>query len=204
MELIPATEADSKWLMVVLHGLGDSMEGFRWLPSALDNPRLNTLLVNAPDGYLGGFSWYDIAAPAAGVERSRGLLFDLLDRQRADGFAPEQTFLFGFSQGCLMTVEIGLRYPHRLAGLIGISGYAHEPGNLVDEQSPVAAEQSFLITHGTADPLLPLAQTRAQMEQLQAGGIRMQWEVFEKAHTIQGEAEVAVIQKFVEGRMNPS
>ena len=202
--MIPATEADSKWLMVVLHGLGDSMEGFRWLPSALDNPRLNTLLVNAPDGYLGGFSWYDIAAPAAGVECSRGLLFDLLDRQRADGFAPEQTFLFGFSQGCLMTVEIGLRYPHRLAGLIGISGYAHEPGNLADEQSPVAAEQSFLITHGTADPLLPLAQTRAQMEQLQAGGIRMQWEVFEKAHTIQGDAEVAVIQKFVEGRMNPS
>ncbi len=202
--MIPATEADSKWLMVVLHGLGDSMEGFRWLPSALDNPRLNTLLVNAPDGYLGGFSWYDIAAPAAGVERSRRLLFDLLDRQRADGFAPEQTFLFGFSQGCLMTVEIGLRYPHRLAGLIGISGYAHEPGSLVDEQSPVAAEQSFLITHGTADPLLPLARTRAQMEQLQAGGIRMQWEVFEKAHTIQGEAEVTVIRKFVEGRMNRS
>ena len=138
------------------------------------------------------------------MERSRRLLFDLLDRQRADGFAPEQTFLFGFSQGCLMTVEIGLRYPHRLAGLIGISGYAHEPGSLVDEQSPVAAEQSFLITHGTADPLLPLARTRAQMEQLQAGGIRMQWEVFEKAHTIQGEAEVTVIRKFVEGRMNRS
>ena len=112
-ELIPATEADSKWLMVVLHGLGDSMEGFRWLPRALDNPRLNTLLVNAPDGYLGGFSWYDIAAPADGVERSRGLLFDLLDRQRAAGFATEQPILFGFSQGCLMTVEIGLRYPHR-------------------------------------------------------------------------------------------
>ncbi|GIT12625.1 MAG: hypothetical protein CM1200mP34_0310 [Verrucomicrobiales bacterium] len=44
-ELIPAAEADSKWLMVVLHGLGDSMDGFRWLPRALDNPRLNLLLV---------------------------------------------------------------------------------------------------------------------------------------------------------------
>ncbi|GIT12624.1 MAG: hypothetical protein CM1200mP34_0300 [Verrucomicrobiales bacterium] len=66
-----------------------------------------------------------------------------------------QTFLFGFSQGCLMTLEIGLRYPHHLAGLIGISGYAHDPGKLVAEQSPVAAEQSFLITHGTTDPLLP-------------------------------------------------
>jgi len=203
-ELIPATETSSGCLMVVLHGLGDSMEGFRWLPHALDNSRLNLLLVNAPDDYLTGFSWYDIAAPAAGVERSRDLLFGLLDRQRADGFATEQTFLFGLSQGCLMTLEIGLRYPHRLAGLVGISGYAHEPGNLVAEQSPVAAEQSFLITHGTADPLLPLAQTQAQMEQLKAGGIRMQWEVFEKAHTIQGEAELEVVRKFVGDRMPAS
>ena len=31
-ELIPAADKDSKWLMVVLHGLGDSMEGYRWLP----------------------------------------------------------------------------------------------------------------------------------------------------------------------------
>ncbi len=203
-ELIPATEADSKWLMVVLHGLGDSMEGFRWLPRMLSNPKLNTLLVNAPDDYYGGFSWYDIYNNTApGVERSRDLLFDLLDQQRADGFASEQTFLFGFSQGCLMTLEVGLRCPYTFAGLIGISGYAHEPDKLVAEQSPVAAEQSFLITHGTADPLLPLAQTKTQMEQLQAGGIRMQWEVFEKEHTIQGEAEVAVIRKFVEDRMPP-
>jgi len=201
-ELIPAAEADSKWLMMVLHGLGDSMEGYRWLHRTLENPKLNTLLVNAPDDYYGGFSWYDIYNnTASGVERSRGLLFDLLDRQRADGFASGQTFLFGFSQGCLMTLEVGMRYSHRFAGLIGISGYAHEPEQLVAEQSPVAKEQSFLITHGTADPLLPFAKTKAQMEQLQTGGIRMQWEVFEKEHTIQGEAEVAVIRKFVEERM---
>jgi predicted esterase len=65
----------------------------------------------------------------------------------------------------------------------------------------MAKEQSFLITHGTADPLLPLARTKAQMEQLRASGIRMQWEVFEKEHTIQGEAEVAVIRTFVDERI---
>ena len=41
------------------------------------------------------------------------------------------------------------------------------------------------------------------MEQLQAGGIRMQREVFEKVHALQGEAELAVIRKFVEERMKP-
>ena len=66
--------------MVLLHGLGDSMEGYRWLPNALDVPWLNYLLVNAPDDYQGGFSWYDIYDnPDPGVKRSRALLEDLLD-----------------------------------------------------------------------------------------------------------------------------
>ncbi|MDG1832296.1 MAG: serine esterase, partial [Verrucomicrobiota bacterium] len=101
-ELIPAAEADSKWLMVMLHGLGDSMEGYRWLPEAMGLSWLNYLLVNAPDDYHGGFSWYDIHEnPSPGVERSRAALFELLDAQREAGFAAEQIFQFGFSQGCL-------------------------------------------------------------------------------------------------------
>ncbi|SVB50196.1 uncharacterized protein METZ01_LOCUS203050, partial [marine metagenome] len=100
-ELIPATESDSKWLMVVLHGLGDSMEGYRWLPKALDLPWLNYLLVNAPDDYHGGFSWYDIYEDSdPGVKRSRKAIWELLDNQREVRFPSKQTFLFGFSQGC--------------------------------------------------------------------------------------------------------
>ena len=37
-ELIPAADKESPWLMVVLHGLGDSMEGYRWLPTGLNVP----------------------------------------------------------------------------------------------------------------------------------------------------------------------
>ena len=86
------------------------MEGYRWLPNALDLPWLNYLLVNAPDDYQGGFSWYDIYDnPDPGVKRSRALLEDLLDGQREFGYPAEQTFLFGFSQGCLMTMEIAMR-----------------------------------------------------------------------------------------------
>ena len=46
--------------MVMLHGLGDSIEGYRWWPEALGLPWLNHLLVNAPDDYYGGYSWFDI------------------------------------------------------------------------------------------------------------------------------------------------
>src|SRR5947207_8955718 len=101
-EFIPASEKGSRRLMIMLHGLGDSMEGYRWVPEAIDFPWLNYLLVNAPDEYYGGYSWYDFAGDIApGVARSRKMLFEMLDGLRANGFPTEQTILGGFSQGCL-------------------------------------------------------------------------------------------------------
>ena len=196
-ELIPAAQKDSRRLMVVLHGLGDSMDGYRWLPEAMHLDALNYLLVNAPDEYYGGWSWYDLPGDAApGVQRSRKLLFELLDSLRERGFPTEQTLLFGFSQGCLMTLETGLRYPHRLAGLIGVSGYVHDPERLLREMPPVAAQQRVLLTHGTHDPLIPISRTRAQVQLLRGAGLQIEWREFAKEHTIAGEAELAVIRAF--------
>src|SRR4051812_43040653 len=184
-QLIHAAQRDSKRLMIVLHGLGDSMAGYSWVPQAIPFPWLNYLLVNAPDWYYGGFSWYDYAGDAAtGVRRSIKLLGGLLDQQRQLGFPTRQTILFGFSQGCLMTLETGLRYPHRFAALIGLSGYVLDAQGLLREASSVAKEQRVLVTHGRQDPLIPFADVKKQMEQLQAGGIPIEWHEFNKPHTI--------------------
>jgi phospholipase/carboxylesterase len=184
--------------MVVLHGLGDSMEGYRWLPQLMRLPWLNYLLVNAPDEYYGGFSWYDYAGnPEPGVRRSRQLLFESLDRQRDAGFPTESTFMFGFSQGCLMTIEMGLRYPHQFLGLIGISGYAFQPERLVKELSARATQQRFLLTHGTRDSLIAIAPVRSQIALLKSAGAQIEWHEFQKEHTIAGESELSVIREFV-------
>jgi phospholipase/carboxylesterase len=200
-DLLPAVSKDARPLLVVLHGLGDSMEGYRWLPSALNLPWLSYLFVNAPDAYYGGYSWYDYAGePHPGIVRSRQLLFQLLDSQREAGFPTEQTFLFGFSQGCLMSYEIALRYPRPLAGVIGISGYVHEPETLLAERAPAAAQQQILVTHGVYDPVIPFTAAREQANQLKAEGIHLEWHEFPKEHTLAGEAELAVIREFVKRR----
>jgi phospholipase/carboxylesterase len=196
-EFIPA-QKESRRLLVCLHGLGDSAAGWRWLPGALRLPWLNYLLVNAPDEYYGGFSWYDIYGnPAPGVKRSAKLLFELLDAQRAAGFPTEQTVLLGFSQGCLMTIEVGARYPHKFAGLVGISGYVYEPEKMVEELSPVAREQRFLVTHGLQDQVVPFAVTREHINVLKAASLNISWHEFMKAHTIAGDAEVDLIREFI-------
>jgi phospholipase/carboxylesterase len=197
-ESYQAEDKQSKRLMVVLHGLGDSIAGFRWMPEAMNLPWLNFLLVNAPDRYYQGFSWYEFGGdPEPGIVRSRKLLFELLDEQRTKGFATEETIVSGFSQGCLMTWETGLRYPHRLAGLVGISGYAHDEKRALKELSPVARDQRFLITHGTMDPMIPFDAVKQQAGLLKAAGLNIDWREFDKGHTIAGEEELAVIRDFV-------
>jgi phospholipase/carboxylesterase len=197
-KLIPAAQGDSKHCMIVLHGLGDSMQGYAWVPQAIGFPWLNYLLVNAPDDYYGGYSWYEYDGDAAtGVRRSIKLLNALLDAQRAAGFPTDQTILFGFSQGCLMTLETGLRYPHRFAALIGSSGYVLDPGRLLSEASALAKEQRVLVTHGHQDPLIPCADVKKQMEELKAGGIPLTWRELDKAHTI-SEEEIPLLRRFIE------
>ncbi len=203
---IPARDATSRRTLLVLHGLGDSAEGWEWLPGELSLPWLNCLLANAPDDYFGGHSWFDLkvrdgTAPEIvgdGVERSRRLIHDLIGREIAAGVSATEIAILGFSQGCVMTLDAGLRHPGRLAGLVGISGWAHQPERLIAEAAPTARALPVLVTHGLQDPLLPIDWVRPQMKLLQAAGFDLVWQEFEKEHTVAGRAEVNFIRRFLE------
>lgn len=197
-EMVPAAQKDSRRLMIVLHGLGDSMEGYGWMPQTLDLPWMNYLLVNAPDEYFGGYSWFDFDGdPKPGIDRSRKLMFELIGDMAQRGYPVKEMTLFGFSQGCLMVMETGLRYPEVFAGLVGISGFLTDPAGLVNGLSPVATRQRLLVTHGTHDPLLRIDTVRPQIQNLQKQGLNIQWREFAKEHTIAGEAEISLIREFV-------
>ncbi|HUS36256.1 MAG TPA: alpha/beta fold hydrolase [Verrucomicrobiae bacterium] len=195
-DFIPAREPASNRLLMALHGLGDSMEGYRDVPQWLQIPGLNYLLVNAPDPYYGGFSWFNFAGEyQPGIERSRRLLTKLLDSLR-EKYPSDQTVLFGFSQGCLMTMETGLRYPHKLAALVGVSGWVYDADALAKELSPVAKQQRILWTHGTRDTLLPIKDVRTRIETLKGAGLNIEWREYNKEHNFLPQ-EFALIREFV-------
>lgn len=196
---LPSSEKSQR-LMIVLHGLGDSSEGFHRLQEELDIPSFNYLLLNAPDSYYTGYSWYDIDAPRSGVERSRKVLADVIAQTQREGYPPDQTFLFGFSQGCLMTLEFGSRYSPALAGYIGISGYCLSPAAILREMSPAANNGNWLITHGTEDELLPVAVTRAQIRTLNDAGFAIDYREYAKSHTIDSRRELPEIRAWLTSR----
>lgn len=195
--LVPARNPSKKW-MLVLHGRGDSYDGFRWLPSALGIADLNYLLVNAPDPYYTGFSWYDLPPrQGPGILRSRERLDRLLTEMKEAGIAYEDIVFFGFSQGCLMALEWGGRSELPLAAMVGISGYVYDAAALSRELTPAARCRRWLVTHGAQDEVLSCKQTEAQIGQLQKAGLPIEYHRFQKSHTIDLEREIPLIRDFV-------
>lgn len=203
---IPAADTSSRRTLVVLHGLGDSSDGWAWLPGELGLPWLNYLLVDAPDPHFDGFSWFtlrlqDEGGPTIvgdGVQRSRRMLLELLASVEASGVPPSETALLGFSQGCLMALDAGLRHPGPLAAVVGISGWVDQPARLAAEAPGVARNVPVLVTHGLHDPLIPVDRVRPLVRQLQEAGFDVVWQEFEKEHTVAGRAEVNFIRRFLE------
>lgn len=194
---LPAPQGGKK-LLVVLHGLGDSVEGYRFLPEFLGIPDLSYLLVNAPDPYFTGFSWFDLEGdPAPGILRSRRLLMTALDELLEQGWQAGNLGLFGFSQGALMSLDVGLRYRERLGAIVAISGFVYLAEQLTAELGPRAKEIPVLATHGTYDPLLPIAVTKAQITELRKSGLNIRWEEYPKDHTIDPQKEASDIRDFI-------
>ena len=188
-------------LMVVLHGRGDSAEGFTWMPDALNLPFMNYLMVTAPTPYYDGFSWYGMAPDQLpGILASRDLLEKVFQEIFKAGYSADQCFLFGFSQGCLMTIEFGSRFPHLLAGYIGISGYVFGPEAVVKEADPKVKKGNWLITHGVLDDVLEVEKTRPQIQYLKDNGFSIDYREYRKAHTLDEREELPALKAWIQNK----
>ncbi len=194
----PAPDRSMNTLMVILHGRGDSPQGFVSFQEELGISSLNCLLLQAPYEYYTGYSWYDLPPnQLPGIIRSRQLLNQVFEEIMNSGFRPDQVILFGFSQGCLMTLDFGSRFPHLLKGYIGISGYCYDAQTLLHEAVPHVIHQGkWLITHGTHDDVLPVETTRQQMQMLANEGFKMDYREYRKPHTIIDE-EIDFIREWI-------
>jgi phospholipase/carboxylesterase len=192
----------SNQLVVVLHGRGDSYEGFLWLQDALGIDSLDYLLLNAPMPYYTGFSWYELPPDQLpGINESRRLLKEVFAETERHGYPPKSTYLFGFSQGCLLTLEFGARHHQRLGGYIGISGYCHDTAALLQELNPEVNQGDWLVTHGTEDDVLSVATTRPQIQVLNDAGFKIDYREYAKSHTIDPDRELPDIRDWLNARI---
>lgn len=89
-------------MMIVMHGLGDSLNSYVEFCQALNVTGLNFLLINAPFSHYFGYSWYDLppsGEPYNRLEQARDKLADLVEEMNEFGISTNDIILMGFSQG---------------------------------------------------------------------------------------------------------
>lgn len=186
--------------IIVLHGLGADGNDFVPFADEIDlrsKGDVRWIFPNAPAIPVtinGGYvmrAWYDILAPdvvrredEAGLRRSLAQLQALIDQERARGIPANRIVLGGFSQGCAMTLLAGLRYPERLAGLIGMSGYLPLADTLAAERRPANADVPVFMAHGRGDTVIPFDRAVASRDALVALGYPVEWHEYAMQHSV--------------------
>ena len=184
--------------MIILHGRGDSLMPFREFDDELQAWEMNYLLINAPRKYLDGFTWYAFPPnQARGVLGARAKLHLLMEELEAQGWETRDIFLFGFSQGCLVSCDFGMNYKKPLGGIIGVSGYIYFFNNWQKRLPEEAFRTPWLISHGRQDEDLLLEETYPSVIAMQKAGLPIDWMEFNKEHEIDDRVELPQIRKWL-------
>ena len=205
LEIIEAETAPNPTAsIIILHGLGADGNDFVPVAQELDLRSLGAVRFVFPHGPTrpvtinGGHvmrAWYDILGTElgpggvkredeAGLRASQALVDELIANERARGIPANRIVLAGFSQGCAMTFMAGLRYPERLAGLLGMSGYLPLAATTAAERSAANAGLAVFQAHGRADPVIALARATASRDALLALGYAVEWHDYPMPHSV--------------------
>ena len=221
--LLPRIELESApqptAAVIWLHGLGADGHDFASLVPELDLagcPPIRFVFPHAPSMPVtvnGGYvmpAWYDILGPnlvsqqdAAGIQASERAIVALIAHEVARGIPAERIVLAGFSQGCAMALHTGLRLPHRLAGIMALSGYLPLVDRLAAERHPANAQTPVFMAHGTQDPVVVLARGEASRDALATLGQPVQWHSYPMPHSLHPR-EIADISAFLAQVLGPA
>ncbi|WP_404362638.1 alpha/beta hydrolase [Marinobacter sp.] len=193
-ETRPSPDAAVIWL----HGLGASGHDFEPVVPELQLPpeaAVRFIFPHAPvrpvtiNGGMSMPSWYDIKA----IDTERSISTDelmhsaaeigkLIKRERERGIASERIVLAGFSQGGAVAYQVGLTWPERLAGIIGLSTYFPSAGDI----SPSEANRQIPIRiyHGVHDPMVPEVLGRQSVTTLKDMGYSPEYKTYPMDHSV--------------------
>ena len=176
----PVSGGEPKQLVVFLHGRGANGQG-------PDRPRAVHGAAPAPTPcfwppthrtrwiwHRSACQWFSLLERTpetieAGVRSAAPAVNDFLDHHLArHGLTDGDLALFGFSQGCMMALHVGLRRQTAPAAVLGYSGLLAAPDALADE---LTVKPPVLLVHGEADEIVPHTALPAAETALKGAGV---------------------------------
>ena len=183
----PLSKNKPRQVVVLCHGYGGDGRDIsilatnwqRFLPEAV------FLCPNAPEVCAlnpRGYQWYDLSSDKEEVILEKSLVAEVklntfLD-QVLDNFQLETTnlALVGFSQGCMMSIQIALKKKEQINCLIGYSGKVINQEHLSDK---IKSKPKIFLMHGANDTIVSPTYLLEAKEYLKNQGLKIKTKMFE-------------------------
>jgi phospholipase/carboxylesterase len=197
-------------LVILLHGFGANMYDLASLAPAIDRQRYVYLCPNAPlkDPValgMSGRAWMPISkhTTASDISKPETMITEFIEEMVAL-YSPgiSQVVLCGFSQGGMMTYQVGLPRPDNFAGLAILSGRIAN-SNALSGRLPITRDLQIFIAHGTEDPIINVEEARDSKRFLQGHGYQPQYHEFDMAHGISQDV-LEVLEPWIHQVLSPS
>ncbi|MFM2008317.1 MAG: hypothetical protein RIR02_267 [Pseudomonadota bacterium] len=186
--------------VIWMHGLGADGSDFVPIVRELNLtgcPGIRFIFPNAdsiPVTINGGYvmpAWYDILGmdlvrkeDEAGLRKSQQQIEALIQREIDRGISSEKIILAGFSQGCAMTLQTGLRFSHKLAGLMCLSGYLPLQGSVSAEHHAANKATPIFMAHGRGDGVVTIDRAEKSRDFLLELGYNIEWHEYLMQHSV--------------------
>ena len=200
---LPAQSSAHTPVLILLHGYGSDERDLFELKSSLPK---SFLIISARAPYPlpnGGYEWYEMT-DANGqhdgnpeqLANSRNLITkfigQVIEKYKAD---PKQVYVAGFSQGAIMSYQVGLTAPGKVAGIGVLSGTIYPSLKSLIKNDAALKKLRMFIAHGTADNRIPFDSGKGAVDYLQTLGLKPQLHQYPgMGHTISKD----VLSDFVE------
>ena len=192
--------------LIALHGRGSDERDLLGLAPYLDD-RLLWISPRAPLDLPPGYEWYRLAGIGQPVEptfaKALGQMTQFIDEALAAYPVDRQrVFLFGFSQGGMMSYAHAITRPGLTRGVIIHSSYLPLPS--IQAAAKVDLDgvrgKPFLVLHGQRDPLLPVALGREARDWLRLAGADVTYHEYPIGHTV-SEQSIAAMNAWLAAQM---
>jgi phospholipase/carboxylesterase len=167
---------------MLLHGLGANGQDLLGLAPIYAQMLPDAVFVSpdapfecdmVPPGYGNSFQWFSLQSRdphlmLSGVQKAAPILDSFITEQLEEqGVPANKLALLGFSQGTMMSLYVGPRYPEPLAGVLGYSGAL-----LWEQDIPVDSLHKIPVhlVHGEADDVVPVGAYHAAKMRLESSG----------------------------------
>ena len=201
--LEPLSKGNPKNAVILCHGYGGDGKDISILASYWKNHLPDTIFIcpDAPEKCAAspsGFQWFDLMDQTAEQILSKSLVAEnklnkLIDEvKEQNNLSADKIVISGFSQGCMISLQTGVKRKDKINSIIGYSGKIINTEHLGKN---IVSKPNIILMHGDLDQIVPIDGLLEAQDFFNKNNYRIETKIFKNCeHRIPSEGSSLGLQ----------